>query len=127
MLRTHPESCKHFGRGSLQALVLVWLTGKVKLTSRKDDPDEVHEKVVEPEIVSFRPAILYVMMVEVEHGCGVVQNVAIYLTKANDELERVAKRMRLRNVECDHIAHRTPADSCDGFHANRKGVGCQVS
>ena len=107
--QTRPESCKHSGRGRLQTSALVYLTGKVKPTSRKHDPNEVHEKVVEPKIISLRPAILYIVVVEVEHGCGVVQDIAIDLTEANNELQRVAKGMRLGNVEGDDVAHWPPA------------------
>lgn len=63
------------------------------LTGGNDDPDEVHENEVEPEIVSLGSAVCQVLMVVIEHACGVVENIAVYLSKRYHCLKWIAERM----------------------------------
>ena len=50
------------------------------LTARYDNPDEVHEDKVKPEIVCFRSAVCQILVIVVEHARSIVENVAVYLT-----------------------------------------------
>ena len=49
------------------------------LTAWNNDPDEVHEEIVNPEIIRFWSAITKTLMIEVEHACGVVEDVSVDL------------------------------------------------
>ena len=50
-------------------------------TARDDDPDEVHEEVVTPEVIRFWSAIRETLVIVVKHARSVVEDVAVYLTK----------------------------------------------
>jgi hypothetical protein len=60
------------------------------LTARNHDPDEVHEKEVEPEIICFWPAICQILVVVIEHAGCIVKNIAIYLAQRHQSLKRVS-------------------------------------
>lgn len=60
------------------------------LTAWNDNPDKIHEKEVEPEIVSFRPAIRQILVVMIEHAGSVVENQAVNLAEGNQGLERMS-------------------------------------
>jgi len=60
------------------------------LTAWDDDPDEVHEEKVAPEIVGFRPTICQVLVVMVEHAGGIVENIAINLAKGHNCLQWIS-------------------------------------
>ena len=42
------------------------------LTARDDDPDKVHEEIVDPEIIGFGPAVGNALMVVIEHASRVI-------------------------------------------------------
>jgi hypothetical protein len=44
----------------------------LELTTRNDDPNKIHEKVVKPKVVSFGSAIGESLVVMIEHACRVV-------------------------------------------------------
>jgi hypothetical protein len=50
------------------------------LTARNNNPDEVHEKEVEPEVIRFRSAVCQILVVVIEHGRSIVKHIAVYLT-----------------------------------------------
>lgn len=60
------------------------------LTAWNDNPDEVHEEKVAPEIVGFRPTVCQVLVVMIEHAGGIVENVAIYLAEGHHCLQRIS-------------------------------------
>jgi hypothetical protein len=80
------------------------------LTARYDNPDEVHEEEVKPEVVCFRSAVCQVLVIVVEHARSKVENVAVYLTQGDHSLEREAHRMSSCDEVCDKVGQRTPAD-----------------
>jgi hypothetical protein len=80
------------------------------LTARYDNPDEVHEEEVKPEVVCFRSAVCQVLVIVVEHARSIVENVAVYLTQGKDSLEGEAHRMLSCDQVCDEVGQRTPAD-----------------
>lgn len=45
------------------------------------NPNKVHEKVVEPEVIALRPAERHSMEIEVEHARGVVKDISVDLTQ----------------------------------------------
>ena len=63
----------------------MWLVGNNAftglLTARDDNPNEVDETEVEPEIVRFWSAVGQVLMIIFEHAGRVVENITIYLSK----------------------------------------------
>lgn len=60
-----------------------------RLTARYDDPNEVHEKVITPEIVCLRSAVRDSFIVVVEHAGRVIKDIAIDLAEGYQCLERV--------------------------------------
>jgi hypothetical protein len=82
----------------------------VCLTAWNDNPDEIHEKEIKPEIVSLGSAIRHVFVVMIEQAGSVIENKAIYLAKGNHCLKRMPDRM----VDSDHVCcaegKRTPAE-----------------
>lgn len=80
------------------------------LTARYDNPDEVHEEEVKPEVVCFRSAVCQVLVIVVEHARSVVENVAVYLTQGDHSLEGEAHRMLSCDEVCGKVGQRTPAD-----------------
>jgi hypothetical protein len=61
-----------------------------RLTARNDNPEEVHQEKVKPEIVPLGPAVRDVFVVEVEHGCSIVEDITIDDTEAYQTLQRVS-------------------------------------
>jgi hypothetical protein len=57
---------------SRERKVARWLL-KELLTAGNDNPDEVHENEVEPEIIAFWSVIGRVFVVMIEHGGGVIE------------------------------------------------------
>lgn len=51
------------------------------LTARNDNPNEVEENEVKPEIVSFWSAVGQILVVIIKHAGRVVENITIYLPK----------------------------------------------
>jgi hypothetical protein len=80
------------------------------LTARYDNPDEVHEEEVKPEVVCFRSAVCQVLVIVIEHARSIVENVAIYLTQGDHSLKGEAHRMLRCDEVCDKVGQRTPAD-----------------
>lgn len=60
------------------------------LTARYDNPDEVHEEVITPEVVCFGPAVGDSFVVVVEHARCIVEDITVYLTQGNQRLKRVS-------------------------------------
>ena len=52
-------------------------------TARYDDPDEIHEEIVAPEIVSFGATVGQPFVVVVKHAGCVVQNITVDLAYAH--------------------------------------------
>lgn len=89
---------------------------------RNNNPEEVAEEVVSPEVKSLRSAVHNVVYNLLERADGVVQDVTVQLAQADDELERVSQRV-VDNDEVDtEEGHWAPENSSDGFHANSEGV-----
>lgn len=87
-----------------------------------NNPEKVAEEVVSPEVESLRSAVDNVVDDLLERADGVVQDVAVQLAQADDELERVAQRV-LGNDEVDaDEGHWAPENSSDGLHADGEGV-----
>lgn len=81
-----------------------------RLTAWEHHPNEVHEKVVTPEVEKLGARINNVLVVEVKGMGCIVQNEAIYLTNTDNDLERVAKWMCGGNHACHDEAERSPSE-----------------
>jgi hypothetical protein len=62
-----------------------------------DDPEGVHEDEVSPVVGGLGARVCNVEDVVVEHGGRVVENVTIELAERDDELQRVAERVVVRD------------------------------
>lgn len=83
-------------------------------TAGDEDPEEVHEKVVSPEIVSLRTGVCDAIEVVVEHARSVVENVAVDLTHGDNDLERVSHGVLLCDQPRYDEGERAPGELCDG-------------
>ena len=54
-----------------------------KLTCWYHNPNKVHEEVVAPKVIRFRPAIIKALVVEVEHAGSIIEDVAVELTEGD--------------------------------------------
>ena len=81
-----------------------------ELTRRDNDPDEVHEEIVEPEVESLWSAVCDISVVMVEGVGCIVEDQSIHLANADDDLERVSKRVRGRNKYRNHEADWSPGE-----------------
>lgn len=59
------------GRGQNNAQ----LEKAIILTSRHHNPDEVHAKVIGPEVIRLRSTIVDPSSVIVQHGCCIIQQI----------------------------------------------------
>lgn len=94
------------------AFVLGWLLfwGQwSRLTSWHDNPDEIHEEVIEPEVVSLWPAVDQSEKVFIESIGGIVENIPVDLTEGDDQLQGLTKRMFNGDQVGDNERKRTPA------------------
>lgn len=78
------------------------------LTKGDHDPDEVHEEIVDPEVVPLRSTVRHSMDVVVEQTGCVVQGIAVQMGHADHDLEWMAQGI-LAEGEIGHIvAERSP-------------------
>jgi hypothetical protein len=82
----------------------------LELTAWNDHPYEIHRKIISPEVEKLRPAVGNLLVVEVECVGSIVEDEAVNLSHANDDLERVAERMRSRDHSCYDEAKRAPGE-----------------
>ena len=54
--------------------------GTCALTTWYYNPNEIHEEIIHPEIIRFRPTVRQTLGVIVEHAGSIVKNVSIDLT-----------------------------------------------
>lgn len=82
----------------------------MKLTAWENHPNKVHEKVISPKVKYLRSRVCNFHVVVVEHARGIVKDQSVYLSNADDDLERVAERMRGRDESRNNEAHRAPGE-----------------
>jgi hypothetical protein len=85
-----------------------------------DNPDEVHEDEVEPEIVCFRTTVAEVFVVVVEQACGVVEDVSVNLPDRDDCLDRIAEWVLSKDQIDGDEGQRTPEECSNCFHAENE-------
>ena len=61
-----------------------------QLTAWENHPDEVHEEIVEPKVKELWTAIGNLFVVVVEHAGGIIEDEAVNLSNANDDLKGMA-------------------------------------
>jgi hypothetical protein len=86
--------------------VLNYFLGVGELTAREHHPDEVHEEIVAPEVQELGARVRDLRVVVVEHAGCVVEDQAVDLADADDDLERVSEGVRV----CDEEGY----DEADG-------------
>jgi hypothetical protein len=79
------------------------------LTGADGYPNEVHEKIIEPKVIPLRPAEQFSVFIEIEQTGGVIENISIYLTNRNEELEGMACGMLHGDAIRDEKGERAPA------------------
>ena len=95
MLGRHPQSSRRSGRGDLYLVSIFLKTwGRFALTTRDHHPDEVHEEEIEPKVICLGPTVLDILMVEIKHTGGVVENQSVDLAEGDNGLDWVAVWVR---------------------------------
>lgn len=92
-----------------------------------DDPEGVAQEVVGPEIVVLGPAVVFLVHEHGEGAGGVVQDVAIDLADADDELERVAQGVAGHDGVGDEEGDGAPEEGGDGLHGDEERVLGEVA
>jgi hypothetical protein len=82
----------------------------VPLTARENHPNEVHEEVVSPEVQKLGSRVRDLRVVVIEHAGCVVENQAVDLAHADDDLEGVAERVRVCDEEGYDETDRAPCE-----------------
>lgn len=116
---------------------------RITLTTRKNHPNEIHEKVIKPKIQKLRPAVRHPRIIMIKHARRIIKYQTVDLAHADDDLERVPERVRFddqeREQETDWApGELLPSDSVSlwgskgegwetygsySFHAENEGVG----
>jgi hypothetical protein len=79
-----------------------------------DDPEGVHEDKVAPVVAGLGTRVRDVEDVVVEHGGGIVEDVAVELAERDDELEGVAEGVVVGDERGGHEGQRTPEGLAGG-------------
>lgn len=64
-----------------------------KLTRGNNNPNEVHEEVIAPEIVWFGSAVRQPGVVMVKHAGRIVEHITVELAGRDDRLEGMTERV----------------------------------
>lgn len=91
------------------------------LTTRQNHPDEVHSKVVNPEVQELRTTVCNLIVVVVEHASGIVEDQAVHLADADNDLEGVAQRVGFQDHVGNDEAHWAPGELF--AHGSACGLG----
>ena len=79
------------------------ITLLAELTTRYDDPEKIHEKVIHPKIVRLWTAVIDTFEIKIEHTGGIVQNVAVELSQGDYGLKWVSQGMTRRDQICHKV------------------------
>ena len=80
------------------------------LTSWYHNPDEVHEEIISPEVIRFRPTVCKALGIMIKHARGIVKYISIDLAQGDECLERMTEGMLVSDEQCDSEGHGTPTD-----------------
>ena len=86
--------------------------GLVNQNQRDDNPEDVHEEEVEPEVEGLWPGGVEI----VPPGSGVVEEITIELAKGHNELEDPAVRAIVQNAVCCDQSQWALNEGSEGFH-----------
>lgn len=92
-----------------------------------DDPEEVAEEVVGPEVKGLGAAVLDALDDDGVGGGGVVEDVAVELAEADDELQGVAQGGAGDDAPGADEGEGAPEDGGDGLHGDDEGVAGEVA
>jgi len=80
-------------RGELHTISYSVSVEKLELTAWEDHPDEIHKEIITPEIQKLRSAVCNLLVIVIEHACSIVEDQAVNLAHADDNLQRVSQSM----------------------------------
>ena len=81
-----------------------------KLTSRDNNPKQVHKHIVPIKVIGLRSRVRLVKHVMVKHARGIVEHVAVELAQRHNDLQRMAQGVLGRNHVCHDKRQGAPAD-----------------
>jgi len=84
-----PISYRHFATDNLcRLLVCVKRKGEqAPLTEGNDDPDEVHEEIVDPKVITLRPTVCHPVDIVIKQARRVIQRIPVQMAHADDYLQ----------------------------------------
>lgn len=63
---------------------------KDSLTTRDDNPYEIHEEKIAPEVIGFWSAVCQVLVVVIEQAGRIIENIAVNLAKRDHCLDWIS-------------------------------------
>ena len=97
-----------------------------ELTAWYNDPKEVHQNEVKPEVKGLRSRVRYASNIVVEETCRIIKDISIELAHADQHLQRIPHRMPRHNERGNQQTSRSPEQCSDTLHAKDKRVLRQV-
>jgi hypothetical protein len=81
-------------------------------TRGDNNPDEVHQKVIQPKIIRLRSGIWSPVDILVKQAGRIIQHVAVQMAHAHNDLDWVAQRMPGCGQVCNNKAQWSPQELC---------------
>ena len=70
-------------RHRLTSFLSLQIHGMFALTSWYHNPDEIHEKIISPEVIRFRPTVCKALGIMIKHARGIVKYISIDLAQGD--------------------------------------------
>lgn len=84
-----------------------------KPTKRNHNPDEIHQEIVDPEVIPFWPAVRDLMDIMVKQTRRVVQCISVQMAHADNYLQWMAQGVLGEYQICHPVAERAPDELTD--------------
>lgn len=94
---------------------------------RNNNPNRITENIIHVKVKLLRATVHNAINDLVEVASTKVQQIAVELSNADDQLDRVSEGMLLDDAPCAKERHWTPEEGGYGFHGNEEGVLSEVS
>lgn len=89
---------------------MMGIPGTARHTRRDNNPDEVHQKVIQPKIIRLRSGIWSTVDIVVKQTGRIIQGVAVQMAHAHNDLDRVAQGMPGCGQVCNNEAQWSPQE-----------------
>lgn len=70
---------------------------KSGLTGRHNDPNEIQEEVIAPEVVSLWPTVGQTIEIMIKHASGIIEDIPVDVSDRHNDLKRVTEGILCHN------------------------------